>query len=140
MVIFLSALEIKFLLIPAFILQYMLALFCLYKLVMIKYSNRRFNNKKFWLWNVFILLVFFVGSITFLVCSSPKFKDKFFPITDEEYGKRLESNQQNIENSNDKIITEENSTNINKEELTQEQQEIQDLKKRLEQLEKNNKK
>lgn len=44
------------------LVQYSLAMFCLYKLAFLDISK-----KQYVLWNLFILLVFFVGDIAFLI-------------------------------------------------------------------------
>ena len=60
-------------LIPAVLIEYGCAPFCLIKLVFLDLPKKRF-----WLWNFFILLVVGIGFITFLVCYYG-FRDKVFP-------------------------------------------------------------
>ena len=59
--------------VPIFIVQYGLSLFCLIKLVFLNQPIQ-----KFLLWNFFILIVVGVGIITFLICYC-FFRDRVFP-------------------------------------------------------------
>lgn len=58
--------------IPAFIFQYIAAIFCLLKLLKLDPPK-----KKFAAWNFFILLIVYIGFITFLICYY-FFKNKVF--------------------------------------------------------------
>ncbi len=55
-------------------LQYVFALFCLFKLAYLDITK-----KQYVLWNLFILLVFFIGCITFLVYYNKVKADKTIP-------------------------------------------------------------
>ncbi len=61
---FLSALQpyVVFIIIAAVLLQYAFAVFCLLKL-----AYMDFDKKKYILWNLFILIVFYIGCVVFLV-------------------------------------------------------------------------
>ncbi|MDE6029176.1 MAG: hypothetical protein K2F90_02500 [Clostridiales bacterium] len=61
---FLSALQpyVVLIIIAAVLLQYAFAVFCLLKL-----AYMDFDKKKYILWNVFILIVFYIGGVVFLV-------------------------------------------------------------------------
>ncbi|MCH5162179.1 MAG: hypothetical protein J1G38_01665 [Clostridiales bacterium] len=73
---FLSALEpyVVVILIVIVALQYAFALFCLLKLAYLDITKREYV-----LWNLFILLVFFIGDIAFLVYYYKKGKEKTIP-------------------------------------------------------------
>ena len=61
---FLSALQpyVVLIIIAAVLLQYAFAVFCLLKL-----AYMDFDKKKYILWNLFILIVFYIGGVVFLV-------------------------------------------------------------------------
>jgi cytoskeletal protein RodZ len=66
---------------PAALVQYILATLCLVKLVKLKFSDDRgFSNKKFWLWNAVILALVGIGSLAFFIAYN-FLRDKAFPPT-----------------------------------------------------------
>ena len=75
------------------VLQYAFALFCLMKLAYLDISR-----KNYILWNVFILLVFFIGGAVFLVYYY-KHPEKLIPKTPENASERQTENTDNAENS-----------------------------------------
>ncbi|MDR2202385.1 MAG: hypothetical protein LBP26_06485 [Clostridiales bacterium] len=70
---FYAASPLLFIIIPLALVQYAAALFCLVKLVLLDLPPRRF-----WPWNLFILLALFVGPAAFLICYF-RFRQKVFP-------------------------------------------------------------
>ncbi len=59
------------LIIPAFIVQYTLALICLSKLVRMHFSTcYKISRTAYWVWNIFILLGIGVGIIAFAICKT----------------------------------------------------------------------
>lgn len=79
------------------VLQYAFALFCLTRLAYLDISK-----KNYILWNVFILVVFFIGGIVFLIYYY-KHPDKLIPKTPEE--------KENSQNAEDPDASSEAETN-----------------------------
>ena len=95
---FLSALQayVVFIIIAVVLVQYAFAVFCLLKLAYMDISRNRYI-----LWNVFILIVFFIGCAVFLVYYSkhPELrisKDAVPPAQTEQTENAEEEKEQNV--------------------------------------------
>lgn len=104
---FLSALQgyVVFIIIAVVMLQYAFAIFCLLKLAYMDLPKERYI-----LWNLFVLIVFFIGGIVFLVYYSkhPELriqKDEIVPeqnTIEQSEDKKEENTEEPIENGDSK--------------------------------------
>lgn len=96
---FLSALQgyVVFIIIAVVMLQYAFAVFCLLKLAYLDLSKQHY-----FLWNLFILIVFFIGGIVFLVYYSkhPELRIPKDALPEENKAEKTEEAQVEQESDN----------------------------------------